>query len=313
MLACPVCGGESTMVRGLDAKFLRNSVADFLAVPETDEVAWRDYDLCECTECGLQFSAPMEPAKDDLYEWLDSHAEYYPDERWEWRVIEDLVSEAALKGPVSVLEFGAGAGFLLQRLKKAGANRVVAIERSKLAVDKLKSKGIEAIEADAAETLLAGHQFDFVFSFHCLEHVKDPLGFMRQKRRFAGEQGRVLVSVPYSPMHFETRMFDPLNHPPHHMTRWKDSALEALATVMGEKITLRSPKPFGLLRRVQHAIACETLGPKLHTYPRWKRWLALARPIAVTVEICRQLKRDKVAGRTAGDLVLAELTKERMG
>lgn len=310
MLACPVCGSDGLVKRQLDANFLRDSVADFLGASKPNQVSWRDYQLCECTECSLQYSSPMLPAQDDLYEWLDANGEYYPPERWEWSVVEEMVAKAAEERAISVLEFGAGAGFLLRRLKKLGANKVVAVERSKMAVDRLKSAGIEAVEAELAETTLAGTSFDFVISFHCLEHVEDPLGFMVQQRQFAGRLGRVLVSVPYSPMHFETRMFDPLNHPPHHMTRWNAKSLNKLAEVMGEQVALYSPKPFSLAKRVKHAVACESLGPWLHKHPRWRRWLSLLRPAAIVVEIYRQMKRDKINGRVAGDVVLAELTRK---
>lgn len=295
----------------LDSAHLREVVAKFIGVSPIDEVEWRSYDLCECKQCSLQFAWPMEPAQDDLYEWLNVNGDYYTDERWEWGAVEEMVAEAVAKGPVSVLEFGAGAGFLLQRLKQAGVARAVAVERSDMAVERLQAQGIEAVSADDAERYLAGSEFDFVFSFHCLEHVADPLGFMQLKRKFAGPKGRLLVSVPYSPMHFETRMFDPLNHPPHHMTRWNAKALGWQAKTMNEDVVLHSPKPFGLIRRVRHAVACETLGPKLQNYSKLRRWVAVMRPIAVMVELWRQLRRDKVAGQVAGDVVLAELTLTR--
>lgn len=310
MYFCPVCAGQSTVTKQLPAQYLSKALADFVEADETKDVDWKGYELCECQRCSLQFSMPMEPAADDLYRWLDLNGDYYTDERWEWGVVEGMVAKAAADGPVSVLEFGAGAGFLLQRLKRVGATRVVAVERSDMAVERLQAEDIEAVRADQAESYLTGSEFDFVFSFHCLEHVADPLAFMLQKRRFAGPNGRLLVSVPYSPMHFETRMFDPLNHPPHHMTRWNAEALNGLAINMNEAIVLHSPKAFGLVRRVRHAVACETLGPKLHKYTRLRRWLAVMRPVAVVVEIWRQLRRDRIAGRVAGDVVLAELTRK---
>ncbi len=307
-LTCPICAGDANVLKILSADFLRSSAEAFLGEKSEAAVTWEEYRLCECTNCTLQFSDPMLPGGDALYQWLDRDGRYYLEERWEWDRVERIVAEQASVRPVKVLEFGAGDGRFLKRLSAIPNVQAVAIERSAEAAARLEGEGIEAYEVAKAEALIGQRTFDFVLSFHCLEHVGDPLGFLRKQRQFASTAGKIIFSVPFSPMHFETHMFDPLNHPPHHMTRWNVRSLRQVGEEMAEDVRLESPHAYGLFRRVRHALYCAKFGAHWDRGSRLRRCLALIGPVALWREFRVQRNRARINGRAAGDVVLVKMT-----
>lgn len=306
--ACPVCGATSAVGRELAPAYLRQALADFVGEPVPDSVPIEPYSMHRCVGCELEFAEPMAPAKDAFYGWLDRHGTYYIKERWEWTEVTSLIAATAQKAePLSILEIGAGDAYFLGEMRRRFGARTVAIERSQAAVQALRARGVEAYAQDDVASALAGQHFDFVLAFHCLEHVPNPLAFARSMRAFAGPHGRVLFSVPYSPMYFEHAWFDPLNHPPHHLTRWNRQALEALAAHSGARARLTLPLPYVALNRARYTLAVHYLGRRWYLRPRRWRVLPLLHPLHFLAEWRRQHQRERINGRAAADVVLVEL------
>ena len=92
------------------------------------------------------------------------------------------------------------------------------------------------METAIASGFLKPGEFPVVTSFHCLEHVSQPVEFVRELLRATARGGSLFLSTPYSPMSFETEWFDVMNHPPHHMTRWNLAAYRKLAEILGVKM-----------------------------------------------------------------------------
>jgi len=207
-----------------------------------------------------------------------------------------------------VLEIGAGDARFLQRLQRSAGASVVAIERSAATVANLRATGVEAYTPEDAVSALADRRFDFVLAFHCLEHVPDPLALIKSMCVHAGSGGRVLFSVPYSPMYFEDRWFDPLNHPPHHLSRWNASSLSRLIERCGGRARLQLPAARSALVRARCALAIQCLGPHWARRREW-RWLPLRQPLRFVAELIRQLRREIVNGRPAADEVLVEVLR----
>jgi len=302
---CPVCGSAAQRERTLTARFLAAALQEFVERPVPTDVALHDYTMYCCTACTLRFADPPAPAGDAFYEWLDRESKYYVAHRWEWDCIEEFVR--AHPGPAAVLEIGAGDARFLRRLQSAAGARTVAIERSGAAASALRAKGVEAYAEDEAGAALAGRRFDYVLAFHCVEHVVDPVGLVASMLQRAGPDGRVLFSVPYSPMYFESRWFDPLNYPPHHLTRWNRNSLERLCSRVGARARLLLPPAYPLLARARHALAIRCLGPHWSRRRRLWKVLPLLHPLKFAGELVRQTRRERVNGRVAADVVLVEL------
>jgi SAM-dependent methyltransferase len=103
-------------------------------------------------------------------------------------------------------------------------------------------------------------EFPVVTAFHCLEHVKDPVNFVRELLRVTAPVGKLFLSTPYSPMSFEMEWFDILNHPPHHMTRWTVAAYRRLADEAGVKMRHFAPRS-SALRQAGQLYLLKKYGP----------------------------------------------------
>lgn len=305
---CPVCGGEGRTVRTLSRDLIARSLAEFVERELPSQIALPGYVLRMCADCTLEFADPLQPAPGAFYEWLDRERDYYVRSRWEWDRVEALIAERHARQPVqAVLEFGGGDGRFLERVRRCTGARVVTVERSEAFVANLNRQGIEACTDDGAVRALAGQAFDFVLAFHYLEHVPDPVGLARQMCALAGSDGRVLCSVPYSPMCHESLWHDPLNHPPHHLTRWNARSMAALGAAVGRKCALSMPEALPIVARARYALVPRYLGPHWKRHRRRARLLPLLHPVRFLREVVAQALRDRVGGRAAADVMLVEL------
>jgi SAM-dependent methyltransferase len=82
---------------------------------------------------------------------------------------------------------------------------------------------------------LKGH-FDVAFSFHVLEHVPNPVAFIREMLTLVKPGGKIGISV--CNMDGPIKYINPCvsNMPPHHATRWNQRTFQALATKLELKI-----------------------------------------------------------------------------
>jgi hypothetical protein len=92
------------------------------------------------------------------------------------------------------------------------------------------------------------------------EHVADPVGVLRHAASLLADGGGICFSVPLTPMGYEHAWPDPLNAPPHHLSRWCISALEALAKRVGMPMRLSCRKP-RLRSAVLRALALQAMPP----------------------------------------------------
>lgn len=309
-IPCPVCAAATVGYQNLSAEFIKRSLAGFYGVPVPDNVSIDAYEMRRCSECTLEFAHPPIPAADAFYNWMDRGGGYYIKERWEWDQVSKIIDEQQRSSRVdSVIEIGAGDAYFLRKIQDVTGARIVAIERSEQAASAVRKKGTEAYAEDIAPHPIDGQTFDFVLSFHCLEHVVDPVKFLKELCRWAGTKGRILFSVPYSPMYFEGLWFDPLNHPPHHLSRWNQRSLSKLAECVGGRAHFMMPKAYSVFLRARYALAIHYLGP--HWYGRrLAKILPLLHPIRFGLEVLHQQKRDLVNGQPAADVVLVEVTRE---
>jgi SAM-dependent methyltransferase len=163
-----------------------------------------------------------------------------------------------------LLDAGCGEGDFLQSLDSVPNEQKFALDLNEPAVEKCRQRGFQAfcgtVDSALASGALKAGEFPVVTAFHCLEHVDDPVGFVRSLVKLAAPGGRVFISTPYSPMSFETDWFDVLNHPPHHMTRWNLRAYQRLAEMLGVKMRYFVP-PSGALRRALNVFCLLHYGP----------------------------------------------------
>lgn len=299
--------------RDLTRKFLLAQLGDYFQARPPDKIVETDYSLWRCAETGLEFCDPPLPGNAAFYEWVSSFASYYPGFRWEYgQVAASLRSEKNVSTPeLKVLDVGCGKGDFLGALDFLQAQKKFALDLNEPAIRACRAQGFNAfcgtVETAIAAGFLKPGEFPIVTSFHCLEHVSQPVEFVRELLRATAPGGKLFLSTPYSPMSFERDWFDVLNHPPHHMARWNLAAYRKLAEILGVKMRHFAPHNRPLKQALQ-AFRLKTYGPGVavsrlillkdllgHTPQFFSDWR----------ELCRRARHHDNGG---ADLILVEFT-----
>ncbi len=84
---------------------------------------------------------------------------------------------------------------LLNKYYNVNELSYVGINLQNSAVEKIRSKGLDAICADALSLGDQGVTYDIVSAFETLEHLSDPIGFLDGMKKVTNE--RLIVSVPF--------------------------------------------------------------------------------------------------------------------
>jgi 2-polyprenyl-3-methyl-5-hydroxy-6-metoxy-1,4-benzoquinol methylase len=309
-MQCPICGQNSKTVRDLPTEAIRTALIEYYDQEPRVDLDLQDYKMQRCVDCGLEFASPMVPGSASFYEYVTSQAGYFPQERWEWNVVIDRISD--LKDG-TLLEIGCGSGLFLERVKAKTKLRPIGLDLTHSVVELCRRKNLEVYEGKIEDwgkgDLTQRTKVDVAVAFHCLEHVEDPLGFVKAIADATTQEGRIYLSTPYSPMAFEDMWYDPMNHPPHHMTRWTRSAYDRLAKELHMTAKFFMPAAASLASRT---LASLTLagGLQAQQQPLATRMLMGAvRPIRLVRAFWHQLNRERVNGQVAADVVLVEMTQ----
>jgi SAM-dependent methyltransferase len=255
-------------IRDLTREFLRSQLADYFHLPPPDGIVETNYSLWRCAETGLEFCDPPLPGSHIFYEWVSSFACYYPGFRWEYgEVARILKSENSSAPEFKVLDAGCGKGDFLRALDFLPAQKKFALDLNEPAIRVCREQGFNAfcgtVETAIAAGFLKPGEFPVVTSFHCLEHVSQPVGFVRELLRATAPGGKLFLSTPYSPMSFERDWFDVLNHPPHHLSRWNLAAYRKLAEILGVKMRHFAPRRRPLSQALG-MFCLQTYGPNVN-------------------------------------------------
>jgi 2-polyprenyl-3-methyl-5-hydroxy-6-metoxy-1,4-benzoquinol methylase len=227
---CPLCGCRSSIV--VDSIPYASIWAELerqLGLTTPAELRRRftpapDASLFACSTCGLEYFSPHNQGDAAFYAFLTSaEAGYYTNRRWEYSVAEKLLHSGD-----SLLDIGCGDGaFLKQVARRVG--RAVGVDQNPEGIRDLAEAGIEArctdLAAFAAENA-AG--FNVVCAFQLLEHLPRVDAFAEAARRCVAPGGLLLVSVPNNDRP-RLNPLDPLDCPPHHVSRWRPAQLREFA------------------------------------------------------------------------------------
>jgi SAM-dependent methyltransferase len=103
-----------------------------------------------------------------------------------------VIGQIGLHHDATILDVGAGSGFLLDRLARAGFTRLLGIDPL-VASDSMTSAGVPIRKCSI--THVSG-KFDLVMFNHSLEHVTDPIAQLKAARELLAPAGTCLVRIP---------------------------------------------------------------------------------------------------------------------
>ncbi|HEY5802376.1 MAG TPA: class I SAM-dependent methyltransferase [Lysobacter sp.] len=315
MLArCPCCNSSATLTRELARASIVQQLEAFVKDPGIQDCTIHDYRMFQCDDCRLEFSDPMREPDPGFYEWLTQSHRYYPERRWEWEEsIRDLESTNDGTGRKRVvLDVGCGGGQFLKLLESSRKLEGIGVEVSLASASKCRAEGLTVIHGNLATAMTSLPQgVDVVTLWHVVEHVADPIGLLGQAKALLAKNGAIYFSVPLSPPSYEASWTDPLNQPPHHLTRWNVASLKRLSAKLDMSLELLLPAADGYFIRLARALLLQCVSP-FESLPRWKKALRLAgsliaHPSRLFVNALRQHQHPRANGKVLPDLVLVRL------
>lgn len=199
----------------------------------------RSIDLYECGQCGLRFFSPPEVAGDGrLYSELERLPGYYMPRKWE----HDVAMQRLRRGE-RVLEIGCAEGSFVQRLRAELDCDAEGIELNESSAATARSNGIPVEIADVQRLAVENPaSYDVVCGFQVLEHVPDPLPFLRAAIALLRPGGRLLMCVPNHDS-FLRHQWNLLDMPPHHMTQWTARTFRSMQQCLAVQLTWTANEP----------------------------------------------------------------------
>ena len=191
----------------------------------TVETISEELSMAQCMKCYLIFSSNM----NINFNYNEEKTHY----RWEIKIVIEQIRKLLNKKRIKILEIGSGDGRHLTKLKRIFKDKI-ELYATDLA-NHLVSPEICFIEF---QELLRNkkiflNKFDVVFAFHVLEHVPDPLLFLKQALSLLRPHGKLIISVP-NPARITKKVFkkESWDNPPYHLTRWNKKVFKNVADLL---------------------------------------------------------------------------------
>jgi 2-polyprenyl-3-methyl-5-hydroxy-6-metoxy-1,4-benzoquinol methylase len=253
MAACPVCENDAfaptEQTVDVAEVLLRWEKAVDIRFPRAVHQSYRSSTsgpavLHRCAVCGFGRFEPANEGTRAFYDAIEEVSNYYVDGKWEFeQAIRDLRNFRAR----SVLDVGCGSGHFLRLLRKSEP-------RMQLAGQDLSSKQLKRVRAEGFETVLGMPRpslraardiepFDAICVLQTLEHVAEPLAFLRSVLRLLRPGGVMIISTPNAAgpiRHFPDAITEV---PPHHLTQWTEAAFRAALPRLGLRLEITRYEP----------------------------------------------------------------------
>lgn len=208
----------------------------------------------ECRSCGTLFQTPRPPMQAFADFYRDSASNVFWAEQF-FPVVAEARREKIL-GPrarslihiceslgidvQTLVDVGAGHGILLEEWQKAKPGKeLIAVEPSESMARECRRKGFRVVEEMAENVTEISGRADLVASFEVLEHVFDPLSFVKSLKRLAKEGGHVFVSTLCVDGFDIQTLWEKSNSvfPPHHLNFMSIEGFKRLFNRAGMEIT----------------------------------------------------------------------------
>jgi 2-polyprenyl-3-methyl-5-hydroxy-6-metoxy-1,4-benzoquinol methylase len=198
--------------------------------------------VVRCSNCFLYFFDPALPGSHAYYESLQSFEWYYLKDKAEYAMARKRIPPGT-----RVLEIGCGAGWFARYIPQC---IYTGLEYSETAAAAAGSAGLDVFTQsvyDHASTHHAAYQV--VCTFQVLEHVPDPGAFLNACIECLEPGGLLIHALPSNEGYLRYLPNATLNLPPHHLTRWPDKTLEALAGIYPLRLVALEHEPLAAIHQ----------------------------------------------------------------
>jgi len=165
---CPICKNETSKVNELDAKYIKNKLSEHFNNKIDKNIEIIDYSLLKCRNCNFEYAVPFIDGSSSFYNWVTSQPKYYPDTRWEYAKVLDLMKNK--DNQLKLLDVGCGDGKFLDYIKE---NKVLNINSFGLdptneSALKCSNKGhkVFCMDTKKFKANFQNELFDTITSFH---------------------------------------------------------------------------------------------------------------------------------------------------
>lgn len=167
-----------------------------------------EYKVVKCQNCGLLQLFPM-PSDEEEKEFYNQNLqsknigepedlESIKENSWPDTIRRVKMVSGYLPRSSSILDIGSGYGFFLKEMEKRGYD-VTGIEVSRERREiSAKITGAKVLDINLFENDRSLANYDCITLFHVLEHIKNPIEFLKIIKKHLNNRGKLIVEVPNS-------------------------------------------------------------------------------------------------------------------
>jgi 2-polyprenyl-3-methyl-5-hydroxy-6-metoxy-1,4-benzoquinol methylase len=215
---CPLCHSQDVELLTSWSREQLQKNYDLYEI-RVDDLVQDTTDELQCLSCGLKFFH-AEEGTELFYNRLMEKPWYYPNDKPEFTITSGYITKND-----TVLEVGAGVGHYLNHIDPLFYQ---GLEFNPQAVAEAQALGRRVSNQTLAEL---DQLYTVVIAHQVLEHVADTDDFIRQCLTKLLPQGLLIFTVPSEEGIMGLLPNYCLNQPPHHMTKWRRSALNKIAEI----------------------------------------------------------------------------------
>lgn len=196
---CPLCGAKRTSQNVISSHvFGRISKDNAFFQCSNCEVIYQYPPLTKVEEIKFykeEFEGFMNSRSKEETNWL-SPKDHVNNNKKNFLRRKKFLDKALTKS-TKILEYGCSSGFMLYPLKKRGLE-CFGIEPSGLFRDFVNKNGINTYENLLELKKDISFKFDLIIHFFVLEHISDPINFLKDQIKLLSKKGKIIFEIPNS-------------------------------------------------------------------------------------------------------------------
>ena len=203
-----------------------------------------DFIMNRCISCGFIYMSPR-PDKSFIIKFYQHYLPKNSDEIYKWKKMTEKVFEKAAnfiesntKRKGKILDVGCGFGFFVKEMKERGWE-AEGVDLSAYAINFGRKYNLSLFKSTIWDMHYPDDYFDVITAFYLIEHLEDPLGFIKEVLRILKPGGIFLARYPHTtPIKNMLAFFKIKNHlynMPAHLSDFSPKKIKEVLEGVGFK------------------------------------------------------------------------------